>query len=217
MDTWKYRVPFSNHCCFQCTWEISSPVPDISAENKEGGKKDNKSAMTSFIDNVHTQANSYCAQSQQQLLGRRTDHLLQKTNHIFRDTASKPPSMKEKLSPVVPRPGVFEAKLNRLPSGFFTTDCDQSSAAPGLYLASFPMTLPPSLCLLPQAPGLLGPLSFAMPPASVALLMHCHPPEELRQTSQVREPGADSTNVFIRHRVHQNHTLVQNYLSNKNN
>ena len=37
MDTWKYRVPFSNHCCFQCTWEISSPVPDISAKTKEGG------------------------------------------------------------------------------------------------------------------------------------------------------------------------------------
>lgn len=48
MDTWKYRVPFSNHCCFQCTWEISSPVPDISAENKERGKKDNVSAICLF-------------------------------------------------------------------------------------------------------------------------------------------------------------------------
>lgn len=33
------------------------------------------------------------------------------------------------LSPIVPRPGVFEAKLNRLSSGFFTTDCDHSSAS----------------------------------------------------------------------------------------
>lgn len=40
MDTWKYSVPFSNHCCFQWTWEISSPVPDISAERtgREGKK-----------------------------------------------------------------------------------------------------------------------------------------------------------------------------------
>lgn len=38
MDTWKYSVPFSNHCCFQWTWEISSPVPDISAENKRRAK-----------------------------------------------------------------------------------------------------------------------------------------------------------------------------------
>ena len=41
MDTWKYSVPFSSHCCFQCTWEMSSPVPDISAEHKERGKKRN--------------------------------------------------------------------------------------------------------------------------------------------------------------------------------
>lgn len=40
MDTWKYSVPFSNHCCFQCTWEISSPVPDISAENRGRKKKE---------------------------------------------------------------------------------------------------------------------------------------------------------------------------------
>lgn len=31
MDTWKYRVPFSSHCCLQCTSEISAAVPDISA------------------------------------------------------------------------------------------------------------------------------------------------------------------------------------------
>lgn len=31
MDTWKYRVPFSSHCCFQCTSEMSDTVPDISA------------------------------------------------------------------------------------------------------------------------------------------------------------------------------------------
>lgn len=34
METWKYRVPFSNHCCFQCTNEMSATVPDISAETK---------------------------------------------------------------------------------------------------------------------------------------------------------------------------------------
>lgn len=35
MDTWKYSVPFSSHCCFQCTWEMSAPVPDISVRHGE--------------------------------------------------------------------------------------------------------------------------------------------------------------------------------------
>lgn len=34
METWKYRVPFSSHCCFQCTSEMSATVPDISAGTK---------------------------------------------------------------------------------------------------------------------------------------------------------------------------------------
>lgn len=31
METWKYKVPFSSHCCLQCTSEMSAAVPDISA------------------------------------------------------------------------------------------------------------------------------------------------------------------------------------------
>jgi len=46
--------------------------------------------------------------------------------------------------------------------------------ASGLDLASFPMAPPPSLA---SKAGLIGPASFAMPPASVALLMPPpHPP-----------------------------------------
>lgn len=43
MDTWKYSVPFSSHCCFQCTWEMSSPVPDIS--KKEQGKRKGRGCL----------------------------------------------------------------------------------------------------------------------------------------------------------------------------
>lgn len=31
MEIWKYSVPFSSHCCLQCTREMSAAVPDISA------------------------------------------------------------------------------------------------------------------------------------------------------------------------------------------
>ena len=34
MDTWKYRVPFSSHCCRQWTSEMSAAVPDISARQE---------------------------------------------------------------------------------------------------------------------------------------------------------------------------------------
>lgn len=36
METWKYSVPFSSHCCLQCTREMSAAVPDISA--RQDGK-----------------------------------------------------------------------------------------------------------------------------------------------------------------------------------
>ncbi len=35
MDTWKYSVPLSSHCCFQCTCEMSGPVPDISTRHRQ--------------------------------------------------------------------------------------------------------------------------------------------------------------------------------------
>ena len=34
VDTWKYRVPFSSHCCCQRTSEMSAAVPDISARQE---------------------------------------------------------------------------------------------------------------------------------------------------------------------------------------
>jgi hypothetical protein len=34
METWKYNVPFSSHCCLQCTIEMSAAVPDISARQE---------------------------------------------------------------------------------------------------------------------------------------------------------------------------------------
>lgn len=37
METWKYKVPFSSHCCLQCTSEMSAAVPDISARQDPRG------------------------------------------------------------------------------------------------------------------------------------------------------------------------------------